>query len=72
MQCVDSVRRNHDVSHSEVLKQLQNGPLICDLLTQATKTFAFHVNWLIDSWSKTRHEVRSDELSGPIVHANAR
>ena len=51
---------------------MQNGPLICDLLTHATKTFAIHVNWLIDSWYKTRHEVRSDELSGPIVHANAK
>ena len=37
MHCIDSVRRNHDVSHSEVLKQVQNGLLICDLLTQATK-----------------------------------
>jgi len=37
MQCVDSVRHNHDVSHKEFLKQVQNGPLISDLLTQATK-----------------------------------
>jgi len=36
-QCVDSVRHNHDVSHKEFLKQVQNGPLICDLLAEAAK-----------------------------------
>jgi hypothetical protein len=44
MHCVDSVRRNHDVSHSEVLKQVQNGPLICDLLTQATKQHCLSIH----------------------------
>jgi len=44
MHCVDSVRRNHDVSQSEVLKQVQNGPLICDLLTQATKQHCLSIN----------------------------
>jgi len=41
-------------------------------MARATKTFASHVTWLIDSWYKTRHAVRSEEVSGPIVHANAK
>ena len=44
MPCVEDIRRNEEVSQSEVVKQMQNGPLISDLLTEVTKQHCLSIN----------------------------